>query len=302
MMHAAAILLAALAISEASPPAVRATLSKFGENPGGLDTGFWANYRMSGAVVRDFGPRPLERVNFHKWLQHEKKPGVMDFQNAFTWEKSAHLAGSTVITNVNVFFTKKLNPEGMDCIPPWHVQDIDDSRTRAAARSYLQAFVRELLEQTGSAWLALDYEMFWFALPTKPEVRESYRQWFVEAAALCREVAAEMGLSDRLKIGFIANTDPYDTAGHSIGSPAGPGHVPQQWLLDCIAAADFVGFDTYAGGATGDVTPGPQLKAMRFWLENYVGDKPFYITESGFSTAVQEGDKRKGYHIRGTEA
>jgi hypothetical protein len=304
MIRTVAILAAAAALASAATaaPIVTAHLIRHEANPTGLDTGFWANYRRSADIVRDFGPRPLERVNFHKWLQHEKEPGVYDFTDAFKWEKWAHLAGSTVITNINTFFTKKLNPDGMDCIPAWHVQDINDPATREAARAYLRAAVRELLEQTGTAWLALDYEMFWFALPTKPEVRESYRRWFLESAALCREVAAEMGMADRLKIGFIANTDPYDTAGHSIGSAAGPDHERQQWLLDCIAASDFVGFDTYAGGKTGDVTPEPQLRGMRFWLEHYVGDKPFYITESGFTTSVEQGDKRKGYHIRGTEA
>lgn len=285
----------------AAAPVTSSRLVRYEANPSGLDTGFWANYRRSADIVRDFGPRPLERVNFHKWRQHEKEANVYDFTDAFKWERWAHLAGSTVITNINTFFTKKLNAQGMDCIPEGYAQDINDPATREAARRYLRAAVRELLEQTGAAWLALDYEMFWFALPTKPEVRESYHKWFLESAALCREVAAEVGMADRLKIGFIANTDPYDTAGHSIGSPAGPDHQPQQWLLDCIAAADFVGFDTYAGGATGDVTPEAQLKAMQFWLANYAGNKPFYITESGFTTSVEAGDTRQGYHIRGTE-
>ncbi|GAB4182063.1 MAG: hypothetical protein Fur0032_23150 [Terrimicrobiaceae bacterium] len=286
----------------AESPIGGAALVKYGPNPTGFDTGFWANYRRSADVVRDFGPRPLERVNFHKWRQHEKKKGAYNFEHAFRWESWAHLAGSTAITNLNTFFTKKLNPDGMDCIPEFYPQNIDDPETREAARNYLRAAVRELLEQTGTAWLALDYEMLWFALPTKPEVRESYRAWFVESAALCREVAAEMGMSERLKIGCIVNTDPYDTARHSIGSPASPHHEPQQWLLDCFAAADFIGFDTYAGGATGEVTPDAQLRGMRFWLKNYVGDKPFYITESGFTTSVEQGYKHKGYHIRGTEA
>lgn len=304
MNRAASVLLVAGTTSLApmsAAPVVSAELLQLEANPTGLAAGFWTNYRMSADIVRDFGPRPLERVNFHKWLQHEKQPGTIDFTDAFRWEEWGHLAGSTVITNVNTFFTRQLNPNGMECIPESYAQDIDDPETRAAARLYLRAFVRELLKTTGTAWLALDYEMFWFALPTTPGIRESYRTWFLESAALCREVAAEMGLADRLKIGFIANTDPYDTAGHSIGSPAGPGHEPQSWVLDCIAAADFVGLDTYAGGADRSKTPEKQLRAMRFWLEHYVGDKPFYITESGFTTSVEEGDDRQGYHIRGTE-
>ncbi len=305
-MNRLAILIAATCVTSKLSAGVvdirEPRLVHYEPNPTGLNTGFWANYRRSADIVRDFGPRPLERVNFHKWSQHEKKPGSYDFKDAFKWERWAHLAGSTVITNINTFFTHKLNPDGMNCIPEFYKQDINDAATRDAARRYLEAAVRKLLEETGGAWIALDYEMLWFALPVKPHIRESYRDWFIESATLCRKVAGEMGMADRIKIGFIANTDPYDTAGHSIGSPAGPDHVPQQWLKDCIAAADFVGLDTYAGGAQDDVTPFYQLRAMRFWLDYYVGDKPFYITESGFSTATEQGHYSKGYHIRGTEA
>lgn len=305
MRPLAAALLASLfaAAPACTAPAVTASnKTTYEANPAALLTGFWANYRHSGDVLRDFGPRPVERVNFHKWWQHETAPGVFDFSTAFNHERSAHLAGSTVITNVNTFFTYTLNPEGMTAMPKWVVQDITNPATRAAARVYLENFTRELLAQVGPCWLALDYEMLWFAKPITQKIRDDYRAWFLESAALVRQVAADAGMPGALKIGVIVNTDPFDTAGHSIGSPA-KNHVPQSWLADCIAVADWVGFDTYAGGATRDLTPEPQLAAMRFWLEHYVpAEKPFLITESGFSTSRDHGDTATGYHIRGTEA
>lgn len=280
---------------------VKAERVRYAENPTGLATGFWANYRRSADIVRDFGPRPLERVNFHKWSQQEKAPGEYDFANAFKWECWAHLAGSTVITNVNTFFTKKLNPDGMDAIPSFYAQDIADPVTREAAKRYLAAFVKELLETVGTAWLALDYEMIWFAMPTKPEVRQAYRDWFLESAEICRQTARNLGMAEQLKIGVIVNTDPFDTAGHSLGSPAEPVHEPQAWLMDCVKAADFLGIDTYAGGAEGVVTPEKQLRVIRFWMDHYAGDQPVYITESGFTTSAESETEAKGYHIRGTE-
>ncbi|HMO26764.1 MAG TPA: hypothetical protein PKB10_10885, partial [Tepidisphaeraceae bacterium] len=295
------LLLASATAPAAQPTIESARVVRHVENPDGLQVGFWANYRMSGAVLADFGPRPFERVNFHKWAQFERQPGRYEFENRFKWEQWAHLAGSSVITNVNTFFTLRLNPEGMQAIPGHLPQDITDPHTRAAAGRFLRAFTQQLLKEVGTAHLALDYEMIWFAKPTRPEIRQAYRDWFVESAEICRAAAREMGMSDRLTIGVIVNTDPFDTAGHSIGSPARPKHVPQQWLLDCVGVADWVGIDTYAGGHARRVTPDDQLRVIQFWIDHYVGGKPVWITEAGFTTSRAAGDASDGYHIRGTE-
>lgn len=282
-------------------PVVDAEVQYFRENPSGLQIGFWAGYSHSPDVLRDFGQRPIERVNFHKWEQYESSPGELDFQRAFRSEQWAHLAGSTVITNVNTLFTHDLNPQGMHAMPGHVVPDITHPATRAAARRFLVRFVEELLAETGTAWLVLDYEMLWFARPTTRAIREAYRDWFVEAAGLARETANRLGLAERLKIGIVVNTDPFQSARMLLGAGAWPFHRPQQWLLDCVAAADFFAIDTYAGGRRGSVSADPQLRVMRFWIHHYAGDLPVYVTESGFSTSRQHGDTGRGYHIRGNE-
>lgn len=45
-------------------------------NPDGLQIGFWSNYRRMPEVLKDFGLRPVERVDFTKWATVETKPGV----------------------------------------------------------------------------------------------------------------------------------------------------------------------------------------------------------------------------------
>lgn len=271
------------------------------ENPDGLQIGLWAGYVHSPDVLRDFGPRPLERVNFHKWEQFEPEPGVIELEDAFLSEQWAHLAGATVITNVNLFFSHQLNPEGMHAMPRHVVPDLEHPETRAAALHFLDRFVESLLNETGTAWLVLDYEMLWFARPVNADIRRAYRDWFVEAAAAARETAARLGMAEQLKLGVVVNTDPFDTARRLLGNGTWPYHRPESWLLDCAAVADFFAIDTYAGGFRNSVSPKAQLDVIRFWIRHYAGDLPVYITESGFSTSREHGDDRRRYHIRGTE-
>jgi hypothetical protein len=150
-------------------------------NPTGLSVGFWANYSRSGDVVQDFGLRPIERVNFHSWKSVEKAPGIFTWKDVFNQEKNAQRAGATVVSAVNTMFTFTLNAQGMCCIPKFYPQDIRDPQTREAAKKFLAAFVEQQLAEEGPVTLMFDYEFFWFGLPRTPEIRKTYRDWFVEA-------------------------------------------------------------------------------------------------------------------------
>ena len=270
-------------------------------NPGGLQVGFFPNYRLSGEIVRDFGPRPIERTNFHKWYQYEVKPGIYEFGDAFEEGRRSHRAGATMLSNIDIMHSRTLNPDGMHALPDWYDDSITNTQTREAARRFLRAFTRQILTELGTVNLVIDYEFFWFSLPKTPKIREQYRDWFIEATQLCREVAAEMGMSDRLRLGIIVNSNPLDMAARLIGSPAEPGHVPQQWLLDCVRAADFIGIDTYAGGDYAEPGYALQLDVIRFWIKHYSLDLPVYVTESGFSSVQDHDPTSTGYHSRGTE-
>jgi hypothetical protein len=274
-------------------------------NPGGLQVGFWANYNNSGKILTDFGMRPFERVSFHKWNLIEKSPGIYDWgtgRGIFYSEKYAHLAGSSIITNVNTFFTKNLNPSGMDTIPAFYERDITDPATRQAARRFLAEFTARLLTEVGAVKLLLDYEFFWFALPKTPEIREAYRAWFIEASGVCRDTARSLGKENLLQIGCCVNTDSFDTGKSLLGHEAGPGHVPQQWLLDIVAACDFFAIDSYAQTKASPTSPEAFHNVVKFWIEYYAGNKPVFVTENGFSSAAEQGFTEPGYHARGTEA
>jgi len=271
-------------------------------NPSGIGVGFWANYSCSRQVVEKFGLRPLEREGFSTWRSIEKSPGVYTWTGRLESEKNAHRAGATVITSVNMMFTKQMNKDGMDAIPSFYVQDIRDPATRAAAKRFLAAFVENALNELGTVVLVPDYEFLWFVLPRTPELRETYRDWFVEAAGVCRETAKKMGRSGDLKVACIFNTNPLETSKGLIGGGNPPGHVPQQWIKDVVAASDIAAIDSYAQDRTAPTSAGTFFDVVKFWVENYVHNKTIYITENGFSSCEEHGKTPPGYHARGTEA
>lgn len=271
-------------------------------NPDGLQIGFWANYSNSKGVVEDFGLRPIERVGFTAWRSMEKEPGVYDFAGDAKWEKNAHRAGATVVSAVNVMFTKAINPQGMDAIPPFYPQDIRDPKTREAARRFLAAYVENKLNVLGPVVLTLDYELMWFALPRTPEIRQTYRDWFVEAAEVCRQTAAKLGRTKDLQIVCIVNSDPLTIAKGLIGGENPPNHEPQQWLLDVANAADIFAIDSYGQDKANPTSAEGLMREVRFWVNHYAKDKPIYVTESGFSSSEESGKTKPGYHARGTEA
>jgi len=270
-------------------------------NPTGLSVGFWADYTHSGDVARDFGLRPIERVNFHEWKQIEKSPGIYTWNDPFKQEKNAQRAGATVFSAVNLMFNLSLNKQGMAAMPAFYPQDIRDPQTRTAAKKFLAAFVEHQLDNEGPVVLMLDYEFFWFALPRTPEIRQAYRDWFIEAAQVCRDTAAKLGRSQDLVIACNPATD-LRGASNLIGSPV-KNHQPQQWLKDIVDASDVVTLDIYGQDPANPVADDTLLNEVRFFVENYAKDKPVYITENGYSTDLEGHPAvRHPGHGHGSEA
>ena len=90
-------------------------------NPRGLLLGFWANHDRSDAVLRDFGPRPVERVDFTRWAAVERSPGQYT-RPEWNALRRAHLNGSTIITSVNTIFTREVQPASGSAIPAFYPQ------------------------------------------------------------------------------------------------------------------------------------------------------------------------------------
>lgn len=271
-------------------------------NPKGLQLGFWANFDQSNAVLRDFGLRPIERVDFTKWEQIERAPGKYTIPN-LNGIKDAHLSGSTVVANINIIFSTEVQKAVGSAIPKFYPQRISHPETREAAKKFLRAYVGWLLEQTGSVWLCLDYEFMYFYLPISPEIRQEYRDWYVEATALVREEATRRGMAGQVKLIPIANSDMRKNAERFLASPF-ENHQRAQWLVDVVAASDALGIDSYAADPGNPASAARAFGNIEFWLKYYADPKkPFFVTENGFSSVAEAiPDYPEGGHLQGTEA
>ncbi|MEW6357918.1 MAG: hypothetical protein AB1696_16410 [Planctomycetota bacterium] len=273
------------------------------ENPTGMQFGFWANYHLMPEVLRDFGRQPIGRVAFTKWAMIEKEKGTYTWGNHFNDYELAHKCGSTVIANLNVIFSREVNPKATHAIPDFYPPRISRPETRQAAERFVYAYVQELLRRVGKVILVFDYELMWHYLPKTPAIRREYRDWYVAACGIARRAAADIGMADHLKLMPIVCGDPFTSAETLIGSPA-EGHVPQQWLLDVVKASDYLGIDTYAYDPKDPSSPETTLRIIQFWKDHYSLGKPIYVPENGFSTVreVIPSFPQTGHHARGTEA
>jgi hypothetical protein len=274
------------------------------ENPTGIQFGFWNNYYREAEALRVFGRRPIAREGFTQWRFLEKQQGAYDWGKHFGQFEMLHRCGTTAVVALNVIFSREVNPKVATGIPPFYPPRISDPKTREAARKFVYAYVQEILRRIGRVILCFDYELHWFYLPKTDAVRREYRDWFVEACALARRAAADLGKADLLKLIPISNGNPITAAEKFLGGDPGPKHTPQQWMLDVAGAGDYFGLDTYAFDPAAPASPETTLHIVQFWKDYYAGGKPIYITENGFSTVMQANPKfpRSGHHARGTEA
>jgi hypothetical protein len=275
-------------------------------NPGGLAVGVWPNYRLQAKVVERFGPRAYERGIFNSWHAMEREQGRYEFAGAFDNLRLAHRNGSAVLVSLNMATSREVTSSGKHQIPAFYPPRITNPATRAAALAFLRAYVRELLGAVGQVDLALEYELIWNYNPVTREIRNEYRDWFVEASAAAREVAKSMGQAADLRIAVVVNGNPLmgNNAKKFYGSPA-KNHAPQKWLLDVVAASDVFGIDSYAHDPK-DRTQGAEfMRVVRFFTTHYASEKPVYILENGCTsifTPYPDADLgHNRYHARGTE-
>lgn len=283
----------------------RITKCRAVENPTGLQFGFWNNHHRGPEALRVFGRRPLAREGFTKWRDVEKQPGACDWTKQFSPYEELHRCGATVVTALNVIFSSEVNRKVETTIPAFYPPRITDPKTREAARKFVRAYVQELLRRIGRVVLCFDYEFHWNYQPTTEALRREYRDWFVEACALARTAAADLGQADRLRLIPISNASPLDSVEKTLGGGPAGHHTPQQWMLDVAAAGDYFGLDTYVFDPAKPASPETTLQVVKFWKDFYARGKPVYVTENGFSTVTQADPKyprKKGQHAHGTEA
>lgn len=261
-------------------------------NPTGLRWGFWEVYTQQAATQAAMGRRPSARVSFDGWSAIELRPGVYTWPNPARYGDT-HLHGESILGAVNVSFK----------IPAHYADDITDTTTREAARNFVRAYVQWLLGNFGSAVLTIDYEIvsnYRLQQPGSEARAQEWAAWYLEAAAVAREAAAQLGKAALLALQPIFNGDPFQA-----DSPIAKGGAHNPWLREVVAASDCLALDTYHRDVTRPLTDANRtLEIIRFWIEEFAGDREVVVTENGFSTAADGApgvplDPRK---YKGTEA
>ncbi len=253
------------------------------ENPGGVQFGFWSNYNQQAFTFSQFGKRPIDRVDFHKWVSSETEKG--HYQFGFSNSQNGHKLGSTVITNVDISANLEWNPYFQKSnIPAFYKQDITDPETRQAAKSFLYSYVQALLEALkGDVILSIDYEVDWqqniSGIDEESRRRAAiWGEWYVEACQVARDAAKQIGAADRLKLIIIYNNI---TDLHKLGV------AQNEWMVKCGQASDYIGIDSYAM-AQDKTDPSITLESMRYLINNFSFGKPVIMVENGLST-TEEG-------------
>lgn len=263
------------------------------QNPSGIQFGMYTNYNHQNEAFEAFGKLPIDRVDFHKWVNIEKTQGTYKMPS-FANEKYAHTMGNTIITGVDISANLVWNPSfDKSNIPAFYPQDITDSTTRTAAKEFLYAFVQELLKEVGGdIILAIDYELDYqqnISGEYGAKRAAIFGDWFVEACEVARKAAKDMGREEHLKLIVIYNNI---TSLHKLGPDK------NEWMLKIARAVDYVGIDAYAYGYEQDDNADASyvLESFRFLINNYSLGKPVIMVENGayFSANPNEIDKTTG--------
>jgi hypothetical protein len=266
-------------------------------NPTGLKLGFWEVFNRQDTTLTYLGKRPTSRVGFDAWNAIETAPGQYDFTNVSVPYTRVHNYGETIYVAVNIAFTHLVTP-GKQTIPSFYAHNnggtdtdrISDPTTRAAAKAFLRAYVQYMLQQVGNLTLTIDYEIVSnYKLYTNADGQwaarsKEWSDWYVEAAAVARQAAADLGMADRLKLQPIVNGNPLDTT-----NPINKGAGSNGWLVSVVSASDALALDTYHCIA-GQVTSAQEtIDIIQFWITQFAGGKPVVVTENGFTTCLSNG-------------
>ncbi|GHV01191.1 hypothetical protein FACS1894159_08580 [Bacteroidia bacterium] len=273
-----------------------------GTNPAGIGFSFWCNNKFSEKMMLDFGRRPYERMGFYSWNAVETSPGEYDTKKIVESIRQVHSLGSTCIISLNNISGPWFLPSFKSQIPSFYAQNIDDKKTREAGRKYIYAVVQQLLKQTGNLDVCFDYEMMWHCRPDTPEKQQMLSAWYIDAVASARKAAADLGMSDALKIMPIVNGSIDDSTISKLLGSKQKNHRPAKWLLDMVAVSDYLAIDSYDFDINDPINPAKTLSTLGFWTANYSMGKPVLITEFGYSTGNTHFPAYKTtYHAMGTE-
>jgi hypothetical protein len=272
------------------------------DNPTGMSLGFWANDNKEDLVLNHFGRRQIQRVDFTSWSKLEKSPGVYAWNDSsadpFKNYKRAHSFGSTVVGCINISFSREVTKD-KHTIPAFYGSRITDPKTREAAKKFLYAYTQAMLKKVGTMYLSIDYETGWnYRFYDKKNGHNNILEWcawYQEAAETARKAAADMGMSDQLKLITIFEGDPIS-------------HPEVLSDTKCLQAlqglnSDYFGIDSYLCDPSNVTSAQKTIEEVKYWIDHFAGNREVIITEQGFSTVCEsETDWKSNKKYAGTEA
>ncbi len=250
--------------------------SSYETNDSGTQFGFFTNYNRQVSAYENFGKMAIDRTGFYKWVDIEKQKGIYTMPN-FNNDKSSHKAGNTIINCVDITANLVWNKQfDRSNIPSFYEQNISDTATRTAAKQFLFAFVKEMMNQVkGDVYLSIDYELDWQQAIYNDVAgwnrAKIFSKWFVEACEVARQAATAVGAGSRLKIIVIYNNI---TGTHLRGVKE------NQWMIDMANAVDIIGIDSY-NFYEDQTDPSYTIQNFRFLMNNYSLGKPVIMVENG---------------------
>lgn len=259
-------------------------------NPTGIRFGFWETFSRQDVTLTSMGKRPTSRVGFDSWASIETSKGVYDFatfddSNSAENYRRVHNYGESIYGAINIAFSSEITP-GKQTIPIFYNGRITDSETRQAAKDFLAAYVQHMLKLVGSLTLTIDYEIvsnYRLSAAGSETRANDWADWYVEAAAVARKAAADLGMADKLKLQPIVNGNPLDPS-----NPISKGKGANNWLVRVVAASDSLALDTYhSDPALPNTDPKRTFDIIKFWIDNFSAGKDVIVTENGFNSVTQ---------------
>ncbi|TXI91000.1 MAG: DUF4214 domain-containing protein [Burkholderiaceae bacterium] len=259
-------------------------------NPTGIKFGFWETFSKQDVALSTMGKRPTSRVGFDNWASIETSKGVYDFRafgasGSMENYRRVHNYGESIYAAINVSFSAQITPS-KQTIPQFYNGRITDPETRLAAKNFVYAYVQHMLKALGNLTLTIDYEImsnYRLSAAGSESRANEWADWYVEAAAVARKAAADIGMGDKLKLQPIVNSNPLDPT-----NPISKGRDYNNWLVRVVAASDSLALDTYhSDPSLPNTDPQRTFDIIRFWIDNFSAGKDVIVTENGFNTVTE---------------
>lgn len=300
------VILFTIAIYVSADAQYTENIKKYNATPNatGLQLGFFEEYSKQAYTLDVMGKRATSRVGFDNWDSIETSPGVYNFNAVITNYARVHNYGEKILGAVNISFTTRITP-GKQTIPSFYPNTITDSVTRNAAKAFLRAYVQAVLSNVGSLNLTIDYEIVSNYLLFQPGSQSNaamWSAWYVEAVAVARQAAIDIGMANNLKLMPIVNGNPF-----AAGNPIFAGPSQNQWLVNAVNVSDYLALDTYQSDSIyPNTSTQSTFNIIQFWIDNYSGTKDVMVCENGFNTVTQIYPNitrvNRNYKTTGTEA